>query len=553
VKLPQIIAVGDQSAGKSSVLEAITGIPFPHNADACTRFPTEIRLRHAKNKSSSVYIIPDTENRPFAEQERLRSFRASTDGSHTFKDLMKRAVEEIAPINTPGRFAAGDILVIEKQGPDLPLLTVVDLPGLVRIPNNSQSPDDLKAIDDITNRYMKSPRAIILAVVGGNGDYSQAPVLQKARDYDPAGERTIGVLTKPDLTNKIGLEDKFLALVNNRDKYYHLDLGWYVLLNPGPSMGEDWPSTEDRRQAEEAFFALGKWSTLPRDMCGAKALEQKLSAQLQRHIGKHVRALQRDIQKAHDECRTELKSLGNGKDTVEEMKTELVQLWSDSEKLAILAVQGTYTNLPSTSFFPKSVDQKGIPPQNLRARAFEENGHFAERIKVHGRKVWFTSDEDPQSTGNRGKRTISKSDYARDVVERHIRDNKGTELQMDHNPRLVYPLFQDYAENWSQLAQQHKDALGVICNEFLSEVIDHIWPRRMQEPLRRELLDPKMRSLSDEAQNELEHLGNDLHYEIPIYGSYYEERVKEWRANSQLGRPSEAEELLEKMLIYYDV
>jgi len=160
VKLPQIVVVGDQSAGKSSVLEAITGTPFPRDAGACTRFATEIRLRRAAQSGITVSIIPD-KNRTFKEQERMREFAGRVDGDTSFEAMMRHAVELIAPKNIPGRFAARDILVVEKRGPDLPLLTLVDLPGLVRNANNDQSLDDIKTIEALSDRYMKSSRTII--------------------------------------------------------------------------------------------------------------------------------------------------------------------------------------------------------------------------------------------------------------------------------------------------------------------------------------------------------------------------------------------------------
>lgn len=141
-------------------------------------------------------------------------------------DLHETCRRAIAPINVPGRFAARDVLVVDKRGPKLPQLTIVDLPGLIKIPNNDQSADDIEAISDLTDRYMKSSRTITLAVVGGNVDYVQATILVKAREFDPSGGRTIGVVTKPNLTKDGGLENKFIELVNNKEKRYQFDLGW---------------------------------------------------------------------------------------------------------------------------------------------------------------------------------------------------------------------------------------------------------------------------------------------------------------------------------------
>jgi len=550
VKLPQIVVVGDQSAGKSSVLEAITGTPFPRDAGACTRFATEIRLRRSKEPSLSVSIIPD-KTRGFKEQEKLRQFGGSVDANTPFDTLMRLAVDLIAPKNIPGRFAARDILVVDKRGPDMPLLTLVDLPGLVKNANNDQSIEDIRTIEALSDRYMKSSRTIILAVVGGNSDYVQAPILTKARHFDPDGSRTVGVLTKPDLTESIGLEDKFIELVNNKDRRNLFRLGWYVLLNPGPrEPGQPWPSASERRRSEDAFFSQGKWSVLPESMCGAGALKQKLSGQLQRHIGRHVKVLRKQIQKALDDCEAELRSMGAGKDTPEEMRIELVELFSSSKELVIPAVYGFYKNPPRKTFFRSTADPRGTPAQNLRARATEENDRFAQRIRAHGRKHNFAASSDGVTPSDGGKH-----DFVRQEVQLLLQQIRGSEFPMDPKPRAVYMLFQSYSEYWPKLAQEHKDNLGVVCNEFLSELIDYAWPKRMREPLRRYFLDPQMRALMETAQKELDLLMQDMHLEVQPYDPEYEERLKRWHTDvtKDGASYSEAQEVLEKMLIYYEV
>ncbi|KAK4044347.1 P-loop containing nucleoside triphosphate hydrolase protein [Parachaetomium inaequale] len=554
VKLPQIVVVGDQSAGKSSVLEAITGTPFPRDAGACTRFATEIRLRRAPQPSITVSVIPD-KHRSFAEQERLRQFGGTVNTGIPFEQLMRSAVDLIAPKNIPGRFAARDILVVEKRGPDMPLLTLVDLPGLVRNANNDQSLEDIRTIESLSDRYMKSSRTIILAVVGGNSDYVQAPILTKARHFDPHGSRTIGVLTKPDLTESIGLEDKFIDLVKNKDKRNDFKLGWYVLLNPGPrEPGQPWPTAEERRRGEAVFFNSGKWSSIPPSICGAGALMRKLSMQLQQHIGKHVHVLRKQIQMALDGCEAELKSLGDAKDTPEEMRTELVELFSSSKELVIPAVYGFYKNPPKKNFFRVTADPRGTPAQNLRARAAEENDRFSMRIRAHGRKVTFSTSA-PPAPGEPAPENSAKRDFVRQEVEMLLRQIRGSEFPMDPKPRAVYMLFQSYSENWPKLAQEHKDNLGVVCNEFLGELIDYAWPKRMREPLRRHFLEPHMKALMAKAQHELDLLTQDMSLEVQPYDPEYEERLRNWqvRVSEDGATFSEAEEVLEKMLIFYEL
>ncbi|KAF5638187.1 interferon-regulated resistance GTP-binding protein [Fusarium tjaetaba] len=567
VKLPQIVVVGDQSAGKSSVLEALTGTPFPRDAGACTRFATEIRMRRAKETKLKVSIIPD-KTRPYNDQARLLQWGGDVTGDTPFDAMMRDATELIAPKSIPGRFAARDILVVEKEGPDMPLLTLVDLPGLVRVANRDQSESDIQTIEALSDRYMKSSRTIILAVIGGNNDYVQAPILKKARYFDPKGSRTIGVLTKPDMTERIGLEEKFIELVTNKDQENNFKLGWYVLLNPGP--GEQWQTPEDRANREAEFFSRGKWATLPPEMWGIGALRAKLSTQLQRHIGKHVKTLRRQIQQALEGCESQLKAMGVGKDTPEDMRFQMGELFTASNNLVTPAVNGNYKNPFGERFFARQSSPKGTPSQKLRARIRDESERFARRFRQHGRKVTFQKSQPPAANGVNGTNgaaegnglptpgTVgdrSKKDFAEFEVEPLLRQIRGNELPLDSNPRAPYILFQDYSRNWPVLAQEYKDNVGVICNEFLADVIDHVWPMRMRDPLRMHFLELRMKDLVESADTELGRLTDDMELEIQPFDPEYEERLRKWRAEATEngGTYTEAEEVLEKMLIYYDL
>jgi hypothetical protein len=351
-------------------------------------------------------------------------------------------------------------------------------------------------------------------------------------------------------------------------------------------------------------------------MCGADALTRALAVQLQRHVGRHVKTLRRQIQGALDACDAELATLGPGRDTVDEMRVDLADLFSASKELVVPAVYGFYKNPPRRLFFRASADPRGTPAQNLRARATEENEKFALRVRAHGRKVAFWSDTDPvavsaaavaalgggtnstadgtvtnpitgvngnththanthakvnngapltvhgsagggfgRGDGSDANNDREKQHFTHNEVEILLRQIRGSEFPLDAKPRAVYMLFQSYAENWPRLAQEHKDNVGAACSSFLAEVIDFTWPRRMHEPLRARFLDPTVRRLMANAQTELERLVQDLHLEVPPYDPEYEERLLRWRADKirEGGGYTEAQEVLEKMLIYYEV
>jgi hypothetical protein len=90
VSLPQIIVCGDQSSGKSSVLEALSGVSFPIKSSLCTRFPTELVLRRAPHFSARVSIIPD-ESRSEGEKVSLREFRAELRGFNGLPEVVEQA------------------------------------------------------------------------------------------------------------------------------------------------------------------------------------------------------------------------------------------------------------------------------------------------------------------------------------------------------------------------------------------------------------------------------------------------------------------------------
>ena len=127
LNLPQIVVCGDQSAGKSSVLEAISEIPFPRKAGFCTRFATEVVLRRSKATNVSVRIVPD-QTRPAQEQEALRRFSRSITDFKELPEIVELAARDMGLAlegESSGSNKAGiarDVLSIEMTGPSCPQL-----------------------------------------------------------------------------------------------------------------------------------------------------------------------------------------------------------------------------------------------------------------------------------------------------------------------------------------------------------------------------------------------------------------------------------------------
>jgi len=207
VNLPQIVVVGTQSSGKSSVLESIVGKSFlPRGTGIVTRTPLVIQMikyteetRKSMLKSNN---IKDTENvKEWAE------FLHIPNLFYIDFDLVRKEIENktnsLAGTNKGISFKS-IVLKIHTHRYDL---TFVDLPGLTKLPVGDQPPDIDEQIQKLIMSYVNKSNSIILAVVTANTDPSTSESLQIAKKMDPDVIRTIAVVTKLDLIDEGTLQD----------------------------------------------------------------------------------------------------------------------------------------------------------------------------------------------------------------------------------------------------------------------------------------------------------------------------------------------------------
>lgn len=223
IDLPQLIVSGDQSTGKSSVLEGITGVPFPRQDGLCTRFATEINMEHSGEADSAMEIdatIVPCNSHDDALIDKLRAYSYHLDSFDNLPDVINEA-GELMGLRGYGEVKSGlsfgrDVLRIKVRGNTGLNLTIVDLPGIIQVPNDEQDDNDVDIIHALVDPYIEDPRTIVLAVAQAGNDISNQPIIKKSKRFDKNGERTIGVITKPDLINK-GTQARIAALSRNED------------------------------------------------------------------------------------------------------------------------------------------------------------------------------------------------------------------------------------------------------------------------------------------------------------------------------------------------
>ncbi|XP_054718564.1 dynamin-1-like [Uloborus diversus] len=212
IALPQIVVVGCQSAGKSSVLESFVGREFlPRGSDVVTRRPTVVQLHPSTGEEYGIFL--------HKEKEKF------TDFAKIKKEILDETNRKPGPIGF-----SPDPISLKIFSPKVLKLTVVDLPGLIRNAVTGQPEDSMQIVREMVLSYIRQPQTLILAVSPANQDIANSDALNIARIADPDRERTIGVLTKLDLmdegTNarevlenkKIPLKRGYVGVLNRSQK-----------------------------------------------------------------------------------------------------------------------------------------------------------------------------------------------------------------------------------------------------------------------------------------------------------------------------------------------
>ncbi|KAI9172701.1 hypothetical protein HJFPF1_02212 [Paramyrothecium foliicola] len=340
VPLPQLVVVGDQSSGKSSLLETLTGVPFPKDHSLCTRHATQITSRRDANETVDIRIIAG----PQASEEHKRF----VEGFHMhlssvlefrmqFADILKKANERMglrADLSADeGAVFSEDILKIVMKGPKEDYLTIIDVPGIFRTTTVGTTKDDMNKVKNMVKRYIENERTVILAVLPSNVDVATQEILELAEEYDKTGQRTLGVLTKPDLVTTEDHKAAVCDLVLGEKR--PLKLGYFVVRNRTAK-------GENLENLETDTFGKHPWIKLPSERVGIQALKDQLGPLLIGITRREFPALIKDVNRQTADCKRELDSLGPPRQEEREQRSFLCRIASKFQDLARAALAADY-------------------------------------------------------------------------------------------------------------------------------------------------------------------------------------------------------------------
>ncbi|KAJ4418783.1 hypothetical protein N0V82_005348 [Gnomoniopsis sp. IMI 355080] len=523
VSLPQIIVCGDQSAGKSSVLEAISGVSFPIKSNLCTRFPTELILRRTPQVGVSISIVPH-HSRSDKEKESLSAFNKEVDSIDGFALLIEDAKSALG-VSTHGNAFSRDLLRVEVSGPDRPHLTIVDLPGLIHSETKHQAASDVELIKDVVKSYMNEPRSIILAVVSAKNDFANQVVLKLARLADPTGGRTMGIITKPDtLVPGSQSEAVYASLAKNEEVEFRL--GWHVLKNMDSETGKG--SLTERNALEVAFFNQSFWKSLPSANLGIIELRSRLSKVLLRHIASELPGLVQEIESKRVACCDKLTKLGQPRVTLSEQQLHLVEVSQSFQRLVKSAVDANCTD----RFFDNAETKRGY---QLRIRAVVQNMNteFANDLYKNGHCHHILGFLSNTVSSPNGKTCVSRDDFI-DHIETKIRKSRGRELPGLFDPMIVADLFREQASPWGGFVTSHVDRVWRACKTFVKHVLAHVADTGTATALTQKVLEPAMHTIMTCLQAKTAEVLRSHQTIHPIsYNEEFTETVQRIRATHQ--------------------
>ncbi|KAK0463456.1 P-loop containing nucleoside triphosphate hydrolase protein [Desarmillaria tabescens] len=328
LELPRIVVIGNQSAGKSSVVEAISGITVPRDAGTCTRCPMECRLASSEDpwccqisiryefEPSNGRRLKDVMERKFGglilkkdqvEPMLRRAQWAVLNPKLSYAHVLGMSMHDMYHnLSSSALQFSRNVVCVDLKGPDLTDLSFIDLPGIIQ---NAET-ETVKLVEDMVVSHIAGD-CLILVALPMTDDVENQKALKLANLADPQGRRTIGVLTKPDMLPEGSVKNRALWLDVIEGRRFPLKHGYYCTRHPDDADRSQGLSSAEARKAEMDFFARTEpWNiSIKPHYFGVKNLTAALSSLLIQVIQEALPKIQLEATRQLETCRDELEHL----------------------------------------------------------------------------------------------------------------------------------------------------------------------------------------------------------------------------------------------------
>lgn len=469
LSLPQIAVMGDQSCGKSSVLEALSGVQFPRGSGLVTRCPVQLIMKRSK---------PGEPWHGKANVDWKRGPQPAAAGEVSSAETLVGVIEELMNVvcNDQKNGFSSDFIAIEISSPDCPDLTLIDLPGIVRTAVTGQSQGVITEVNGLIESYLSSERTIILAIVPANQDVATVDILERAKKVDPSGQRTIGVLTKPDLINPGGEAEVLEVLSNNRKP---LKLGYVMVKNRNQLELKAGVSLKEAHDAEMTFFqkhpVFGK---VDKSCLGVESLTKRLVSLLTVRIKDALPNMKWELQESLGEVERNLAPLAKHAPQAfsEKLKT-LVELIGAFCRVLRSSIKGEYRD-PSLNTHPE-----------LRVRSVVERAFHDLQNAVNSLNPGFEHPDFPN------------------VLQEQLKAHRGRELSGIVNSQFFYIFMLQQVERFRPVVETCRN---LCCNSLLNIAVSLVGEVAPQYPRLRQaferIIESTVPEMAESLQPELDQL-----------------------------------------------
>lgn len=348
IECPGILVVGAQSAGKSSVLERLTGITFPRAENTCTRVPTIVQLQTNSLVKTSTGLV-----------SRDANFRKCRECS-SLEDIQKAILDETEETVADGIPIKDEPIHIRYTRPSGPVMTLIDLPGITHVDAMNNGFDIHKVTSEMVEKYVNNDKMIIFVVIPANDDFGNSEALRIAQKYDKKGLRTIGVVSKCDLVP--AKSDIIHKIRMMREQDVKLELGFIAVRNKGP--GEE--DFDIQASEDELFETHPQLKHLKPYERGYEALSLKVVELQSMQVDLFIPEARLTVRKKIKEIREELKEIGSHPSSSAERRNFYSKEIVDAHAFITRVISGAESNSQAT---------------NVCARCYDLSQAFSKRIR----------------------------------------------------------------------------------------------------------------------------------------------------------------------------
>ncbi|KAG8918972.1 hypothetical protein FRC01_001550 [Tulasnella sp. 417] len=492
--LPQIVVIGSQSVGKSSLIESMSGLMLPRDTGTCTRCPMECRLQYGQVWSCKVSLRfhVDRSGRQLATIRDV-PFGPTLFNAEDVEKILRRAQRAILrPELDPTLFLddsdlhvfgvpltfSGNCVCIQVAGPNVPDLYFYDLPGIIANVGDGGNEADIRLVEDLAKSYIKKPNCIVLLVISCETDFENQGAGRLVLKDPALRERTIGVLTKVDRI-EFGGASKWLRMLRGEDQ--PLMHGWYCVKQRDLVQLQEGVTWEEAKSYETEYFqTTSPWADLGpagRSRLGSQKLADRLGNILSNLVSQELPGIRKTVTAELDKVSQRLKELAPPK--IADPRRVVITLLRDFTKNLSKHIEG----IPP---MVKPADPTDTTSTGLLHSLNEEYDRF--RVKLHKTapqfRPWTTTANVDSQTAQTMLDSAKQDDDAvglgttcslhADEVMDLAKRSRTRELPGNYPFSVKERLILESVQQWSALAQEcFTEVKDIVVKHIIRIVEEH--------------------------------------------------------------------------------